>query len=108
MRLTTRAYQEDQKAARAGVVWSENMLSDDLDESIRLSQRKVLILSERVDTDELRAKIKDLVRKAHNALLAEMERHAEERMEQLYVDGQKVLEAVGAELRKNYRSDDES
>jgi len=41
MRLASRAFIEDDKAARAGKEWGRNMLSGEVDEGLRVAQRRV-------------------------------------------------------------------
>lgn len=61
LRLVSQAHIEDREAHRATKEWGKNMLSDEVNEGIRLAQRRVAILVERVSDDDLRAKVKALM-----------------------------------------------
>jgi len=56
-RLATRAHMHDVSAFRLGQNWAEIRLPDDLDEAIRLGNKKLSILIERLNDDECRQRV---------------------------------------------------
>lgn len=102
MRLVNRAYIEDCESFRAGTVWHRAMLSNELDESIRLTMRKVSILRERVVDDSNRRMIKALMTIASQAILAKNEQEARFHLEHLSTEADQVFEVLGSALRACY------
>lgn len=102
MRLASRAFIEDDNAARAGKEWGRNMLSDDVDEGLRVAQRRVAILSDRVADDDLRASVKSLMQVNTQVALARSKGEAESAMAQATSGAPSVLEHIGILLRQNY------
>lgn len=101
LRLASRAHHEDLKAYRATKEWGKNMLPDELSEGVRLAQRRVAILVERVADDQLRAAVKRLMNTTTAAVLARDEREAEFHMNAVASEAKSVLEGIGVVLRRH-------
>lgn len=104
LRLTTRAHLEDLKAHREGAEWGRSLLSDESNESLRLAKRHVAILTERLADDDLRVQIKRMMSNAGDAILAPSESDARSLMQRCYSSANETIEAVGAELRRQYQN----
>jgi hypothetical protein len=102
LRLMTRAHIEDQKAHRQGSKWGTNLLGSELNEEIRLGNRRVAILVERVTDDALRTEVKALMSTASELALARSEADAKAASNGLTFKGATVLEQIGSVLRRHY------
>jgi len=102
MRLVTRAHLADLAANRNTGGWGKNMLPDDLSEEIRISNRNLAILLERIADDELRDDIKQLHGNINSVHTAKTKESAEARHMALAPLFQKSMEHLGAVLRQNY------
>lgn len=102
MRLANRAYIEDCESFHAGTAWHHARLSNELDESIRLTMRKVVILRERVADDSVRQKVKALMKITSLAILAKSEQETRSHLEQLNIEADQVFEVLGSTLRACY------
>ena len=78
------------------------MLSDEMNEGIRLAMRRVSILVERVANDELRSRVKNLMSGATQVLLSRNEQESRFYIEKTADDASQVFEGVGAVLRHHY------
>jgi len=65
LRLATQAHLEDEAAFHAGGTWNENVLSEDVNEGVRIAQRRVAILAERVADEKLRTEVVGLMAKVN-------------------------------------------
>lgn len=101
LRLASRAHHEDLKAYRTTKEWGQNMLPDDLSEGVRLAQRRVAILVERIADDQLRVAVKGLMRTVTTALLAQTEREAEFHMNATAKESESLFEGIGVVLRRH-------
>lgn len=102
LRLAHRAYIEDCESLRNGVAWSKAMLSDELNENIRLASRKVSILVERIADDGVRLQVKTLMKIANQATLATCEADARVQLERCGSEANQVFETLGTSLRIHY------
>ena len=102
LRLVNRAYIEDCNAHRTTKNWTVNMLTDEVNEGIRLAHRSVAILVERVSEGALRTEVKTLMSSVTSVLLARSEREAKFQIEKTSADASLVLERIGTVLRKHY------
>lgn len=102
LRLVHRAYIEDCKSLHEGNPWQKAMLSDELNESVRLALSKVSILVERIADDEVRLEVKTLTRIASQVMHAPSEPEAREHLEHSQVEGIRVFESLGRALRAKY------
>ena len=102
LRLVTRGHMADIMSVRTGGVWGKNLLGADLDEQIRLAQRKVAILIERIADDRLRVQVKDLTVYANQVLNSATELESTATLERTYTSAEAVLQSVGVALRSHY------
>lgn len=101
-RLVARAHLEDEKAAHEGKPWGKNKLSDEVNEGLLVSQRRVAILVERVADDDLRSKLKSLAQTTGHVTLARSRDESEFGMSKGTGELTNVLEAIGTVLRQHY------
>lgn len=102
MRFVHRAHFEDRQALIAGTPWPDARLSDELDESIRQTIRRVAILVERLANGELRNQVKNLAMSAHQSLFAPDAVEAQARLDQCVAGFAQANEALGTALRLHY------
>lgn len=102
LRLTTQAHYQDRDAHFKGKAWGDNRLDEPLNEDIRLAQRRVSILRERISDEQLRLDIKALMSIAQDTLLSSSAAEARSCMDRCYNIGNSLLESVGSALRKHY------
>lgn len=105
LRMINRAYIEDAEVHRKGGTWRKSRLSDEVDEGVRLAQRKVAILTERVYGDALRAEVKSLMSSAVAVLFSPSQKEAELRINAVTGDAERVLERLGSVLRSHFSRD---
>ena len=77
------------------------MLSEEVNEGVRIAQRRVAILVARVVDDELRESISSLMGSATSALLARNEPEANFHMDTTAKQAVRVLEQIGVVLRRH-------
>lgn len=99
IRLVHRAHIEDVKAYRSNKTWGKNLLPEGMDEEIRLAQRQVFLLAERIMDEALRGRIKDLMGNATEVSMARSEEQSHAYLEKTGNDANKVLEQLGTLLR---------
>lgn len=102
LRLLNRAHIEDRAAHRATNEWGNNMLSEEVNEGIRLAQRRVSILVERVTDDDLRTKVKTLMSGATHLIRSRNEQESHFYLGKTAEDAGQVLERIGTVLRHHY------
>jgi hypothetical protein len=102
MRMVSRAHFEDLVSFAKGGEWGGSMLSAEVDEGVRLTQRKAAILIERVADDELRSDLKRSMKALTQALLAKSHTEAVAAMEAAGAMAQDTLEHIGRVLRALY------
>jgi hypothetical protein len=102
LRLISTAYIEDSKHHQSTGNWVESRLSEEVNEGIRLANRKVAILAERVANDTLRSEIKTLMNMANKSLYARRKVEAEESLHCTSSKATEVLESLGTILRLHY------
>lgn len=102
LRLVNRGYIEDYQANRSTKAWGKNMLSEEVNEGIRLAQRRVAMLVERVADDELRMQIKTLSGRTGQVILSKSEQEARLYLEQSALEAERVFERLGVALRLHY------
>ena len=102
IRLVHRSYIEDFAAHRESNQWGTNNLTDAVNEGIRLAQRKVSILVERVADDSLRSEIKTLMSTTTQVLFASSERQAQFHLDKTFADANQTFEKIGTVLRQYY------
>lgn len=102
MRLVHRIHIEDQRHHRNGQSWGKNLIDSNLDEEMRVENRKIAILIERVADDSLRKQLKQLMQKITQVLFAESEQEASSALMQVSTTALTVLEQAGTLLRTYY------
>ena len=102
MRLVARSHLEDLAAFRQGTPWGKSYLGDDLSESMRLANRKLWILIERVADDYLRTALKTT--SGDHGLVCSAESHldAEAAFMKAANSTNETLEQIGTALRGLY------
>ena len=102
LRLVNRGYIEDYEANRSTKAWGKNMLSEEVNEGIRLAQRRVAMLVQRVADDDLRIQIKTLSGRTVQVILSKSEQEARLCLEQSTLEAERVFERLGVVLRLHY------
>lgn len=103
LRLTGRAHLEDQHAHRLnGQEWENSMLSDEVNEGLRLAQRKVSLLVERVADDALRVRVKALMQAFTGVVMSRTEQESRRMLDNSTTEFSQVQEQLGVVLRKHY------
>ncbi len=102
LRLVHRAHIEDLKAHRANKEWGRSMLSEEVNEGVRVANRRVSILVERVADDGLRTEVRRLMGAATDVLFSGSEEASRENLEHASSEATRLLERVGAVLRSHY------
>jgi hypothetical protein len=103
MRLVGRAHLEDAESFRR----SENdgkrpLLSEQLDQELLISNRRLALLTERIADDPLRESIKALHREMTNVLMARTESESEAALQYASSIFGKVMENIGVARRSSY------
>ena len=102
MRFMGRAHCEDQVAYKKSGNWGKSMLSDEVDQNILLSNRKMSVLTERVADDKLRSELKQIHQKITNCFSANSEIEAKAIVEDTASAYNIVMEHLGKFLRSHY------
>lgn len=102
LRLLTRAYLEDCDAQSESTEWGRGMLSEEVNEGVRLAQRRVSILIERVADTDLRTQVKVLMSQVPKVLLSRREDEARHYLHGISDEANRVLEGIGVVLRQQY------
>ena len=102
LRLCSRAHFEDVENFRRTGEWGREKLSEEVNEGIRLSRRRVAILVERISDDSLRSDVKSLMQLSTQEALSRSEREAEIAQQRLFSQVGPVLENLGTVLRSHY------
>lgn len=98
MRLIGCAHLEDVAAAN----WGKSMLSEEVNQSILLTNRKLSILTERVADDKLRSELKQVREKMTNCLLAKSKAEGEALIMDTSTAFNLLMGYLGEVLRSNY------
>lgn len=102
LRLMSRAYIEDCASYEKTGNWASSRLSEEVNEGIRLAQRRVAIFTERVADDSLRMEIKNLMKLGNEMLFAHSRSESGAALDQLTLNSIGVLEKLGIILRNTY------
>jgi hypothetical protein len=102
LRLNARAHFEDVASFRKTGRWGRELLSDEVNDGLILSRRKVAILIERVVDASLRTDVKSLMRVAAKGGFAQSEQEAEMNLFELSERMTPLLENIGSVLRSHY------
>jgi hypothetical protein len=96
------AYLADRHAHANGIAWGKNILPDGLAEQIRLANRQVMLLVERVHDDSLRKTIKGLMAQANSVGDSGSVDEAEARLDHVTMQSIAAIERTGETLRSLY------
>ena len=102
LRLNARAHLQTHQMYRSTGVWGHGVLTEEVDEGIRLANRKVAILIERISDESLRASVKATTSLATEGRFPTTEQQAELNQQRLASDTVLLFERMGAVLRSNY------
>ena len=103
MRLIARAHIEDIESFRKNKNSSRSeLLSEELNEDIRRSTRKLVILTERIANDLLREDIKKLRGEMSLVLIANNENESTATMHKAAITFEKTMVTLGTVLRESY------
>ena len=97
------AHLEDRRAHASGAPWGKDLLPNDLSEQIRLSNRRVMLLVERVHNDQLRDLVKSVLAEANAVTTAtSSEAEAVARLDRATMLSVRAIELSGTVLRELY------
>lgn len=102
LRLNARAHIEDAESFRKTDDWTRCILSEEVNEGLRLARGKVAILIERVTDDSLRSDVKSLMMVSAEGVLARSEQEAEMNQQTLSKIMTPLFEKLGYILRSHY------
>lgn len=102
IRLATRAHLADAEAHRKGSAWGRQLLPEGLSEDIRLCNRQVNLLVERVSDDAVRSSIKAMMREVTMVSFLESERESQAALDRIANESLIALEDLGKTLRSLY------
>ena len=102
MRMVTRAHLEDESWFKKNGEWGRTFLSEEVNEGLRLTGRKVSLLIERVADDALRSDLKAAAEASTKVLLATSQREAEAAYGNASALVQYAMEHIGRVLRSVY------
>lgn len=102
LRLIARAYIHDRQAHADGSEWGRGNLPDELSEDLRLAQRKMAILVERVSDNLLRNAVKATMENTAGVLFAKSLAEAKQRFSTVSSEANRNLEQLGGVLRSHY------
>lgn len=99
LRTVTRAHLEDVASFKRGGEWGRSYLSEEINEGVRVTGRKVLILTERVQDDALRSDLKASMEVANQVLRAKSKESAEAALDAATIRATETMEHIGRVLR---------
>lgn len=102
LRLCSRAHFEDVENFRRTGEWGREKLSEEVNEGVRLSRRRVAILVDRISNESLRTDVKSLMQLSAQEALSHSEGEAEMAQHRLFAQVGPVLENIGSVLRSHY------
>jgi len=102
LRMMARAHLENGVSFKQSGEWGKSLLSEEVNEGIRLANRKVSILIERVANDPLRSELKDIMKASGQVSLAKSQAEAEANFNRAIFAANDVMERLGNVLRSLY------
>lgn len=102
LRLMGRAHLEDLREFRRSGTWGKSYLSDEVNEDIRLANRRMSALVERIADDSLRSELKAIHEQISRTLLATSDIEAEKLVNDAAVAANRVMGCLGEVLRNHY------
>jgi hypothetical protein len=102
LRLVSLFFLEDIKNHKITGEWQKSLFDNELDTNLMISFRDLSILSERVQNDNLRAKLKQVIMKMGKVSKTESLFESNKIMIELNDDFGNIMNDLGIELRKSY------
>jgi hypothetical protein len=102
LRLVSLFFLEDIKNHKITGEWQKSLVDNELDTNLMISFRDFSILSERVQNDNLRAKLKQVIMKMGKVSKTESLFESKKMMIELNDDFSNIMNDLGIELRKSY------
>ena len=102
VRFASQAHFEDQKEYLKNGEWGKAMLSISIDENLLESNRKLSILTERIESNELRSEIKKFRHKVTDSLSTKSQSEAKAIIADIATSFPVLIEKLGETLRRNY------
>jgi hypothetical protein len=102
LRLVSLFFLEDIKNHKITGEWQKSLVDNELDTNLMISFRDLSILSERVQNDNLRAKLKQVIMKMGKVSKTESLFESKKMMTELNNDFGNIMNDLGIELRKSY------
>ncbi|MFO1205916.1 MAG: hypothetical protein U1E63_09370 [Burkholderiales bacterium] len=103
LRMMTRAHIEDTDAFKKSGNWGRSLLSEEVNDGVRVTGRKVAILVQRIADDALRSSIKSLTTEIAQVIMAKSQVEADGAFTRVYNSGDSAMEHIGTVLRKLLR-----
>ncbi|WP_156873769.1 hypothetical protein [Perlucidibaca piscinae] len=104
LRMMTRAHLEDAASFKTSGNSQTSILSEDVNEGVRVAGRRLIILIQRVANDDLRSDLKAIAENMARVVMAKSQREADAALADVYQAGERVMEHIGAVLRGYYES----
>jgi hypothetical protein len=102
MRHAVKAHIQDLESFSKGGEWGRGMLTEDVNEGTLQSNRKLIVLIERVADDELRSKLRDIYAAINKVPLARTKTESDRYLSHMSDLSSDVMEKLGSVLRSNY------
>ena len=106
LRNCSRIYFEDLENLKKGQKWSQSLVGQELSEETRISQRELLILTERVANDALRKSLSGVRSQMAKVQLAGSKREADLEMQKLTMESNELMTEIGRVLRNYFEKID--
>lgn len=101
-RLIVKCFDEEEKHFRKSKEWRTNLIDRELDEQISESLRQLLLLTVRIENNELRYKLEQIRIKMVECVLSETYEVSKRIRNEISKEYVILMNAIGEELRKNY------
>ena len=102
MRLIGQMHLEDTHNYKETGIWGKSLFSEDINEGLMLSMRKISILKERISNNQLRLKLDDLHQNLNKPLSANSKEHSSILFKEIIDEFQSFMKELGVILRDYY------
>lgn len=102
MRNAVKTHMQDLESFSKGGEWGNGLLTEDVNEGTLQSNRKLIILIERVADGELRSKLKDIYAAINKVPLARTKTESDRYLSHMSELSSGVMDILGSVLRSNY------
>lgn len=102
LRFMMRIHLADLSANKSGVEWGKGLIDDELSENDRVSNRRLLILTERIADDALREELRALHAAIYHCTSAPSKEAANQRVKNLVAQAEEFMKHLGVVLRNQY------